>query len=351
MADRLRLAAWNVAWMTNLFDAEGGPLGGAEPAAVRGVSRHAQLAAILAVLPRLGADLLLIVEAPDDTPLGRTHAALDGLAEAAGLGAHRPLVGFSNDTGQELALLYDPARLRVRHAPTETADAPRFDAEFAIDLDIDDRRDTVRFSKPPLEALVEPVGPGDPFRLIGVHLKSKAPHGAKSKEDALRRAIANRRKQLAQAIWLRRRVEAHLHAGEDLVVLGDLNDGPGLDAFETLFGRSSLEIVMGDEGAPGLRLTDPHAARALSSRLPAQVSTARFYLEAEGRWLSALLDYILVSSGLAARGPRWRIWHPFDDPAIYAEPALRDALLAASDHYPVTLDLPISAGSPPPPGL
>ena len=43
------------------------------------------------------------------------------------------------------------------------------------------------------------------FRMIGVHLKSKSPHGAKTRDQAMRLAIANRRKQLAQAIWLRTR--------------------------------------------------------------------------------------------------------------------------------------------------
>jgi hypothetical protein len=36
---------------------------------------------------------------------------------------------------------------------------------------------------------------------------------------------------------------------------------------------------------------------------------------------------------------RWRIWHPFDDPACWRDHELRDALLDASDHFPVTLDL------------
>ena len=81
--------------------------------------------------------------------------------------------------------------------------------------------------------------------MIGAHLKSKAPHGAKTRDEVLRISIANRRKQLAQAIWLRRRIAAHLDQGTPLVVMGDLNDGPGLDEYEHLFGRSSVEIILG----------------------------------------------------------------------------------------------------------
>jgi len=49
----------------------------------------------------------------------------------------------------------------------------------------------------------------------------------------------------------------------------------------------------------------------------------------------------MVSPGLAARQPAWRIWHPFNDLAILADPDLSKAYLQASDHFPVTLDLPI----------
>ena len=87
---------------------------------------------------------------------------------------------------------------------------------------------------------------GQVIRLIGAHLKSKAPHGAHNRDEVMRLSIANRRKQLAQAIWLRARVAEHLELGDPLIVMGDLNDGPGLDEYEHLFGRSSVEIILGD---------------------------------------------------------------------------------------------------------
>jgi hypothetical protein len=57
-------------------------------------------------------------------------------------------------------------------------------------------------------------------------------------------------------------------------------------------------------------------------------------------YVNALLDYVMVSPDVLQRyRPRWHIWHPFDDPKIYRDPGLRDALLAASDHFPVSVDL------------
>jgi len=111
----------------------------------------------------------------------------------------------------------------------------------------------------------------------------------------------------------------------------------GLDEYEHLFGRSSVEIVLGEPGAQSLY--DPHARRALQRRLGGNPTTARFYLEHEKRFLQALLDYIMISPDLRTKRPEWRIWHPFDDPNCWSNPELREALLAASDHFPVTLDI------------
>jgi hypothetical protein len=54
--------------------------------------------------------------------------------------------------------------------------------------------------------------------------------------------------------------------------------------------------------------------------------------------MEALLDYALVSPDLAARGPVWRVWHP-GRPPCSDDPSLARALLAASDHFPVSIDV------------
>jgi hypothetical protein len=331
----LRLATYNVEWFDALFDDHGKLHDDAGPSARHGISRARQTAALGRVFAALEADAVLVVEAPDGSRRRDSAKALEGFAARFGLRCRRALTGFLNHTQQEIALLYDPDALSARHLPLE-AGAPRFDGRFAYDLDTDAAPERVSFSKPPLEAELLTAA-GRRLRLIGVHVKSKAPHGATTPEQVMRLSIANRRKQLAQCVWLRRRVEAQLEAGDDLVVLGDFNDGPGLDEYEKLFGRSGVEIVLGEPGPRGLH--DPHARTALSRRVGAMPATARFYLKAEARYLQALLDFIMVSPGLRAAARGWRIWHPFDDAECFADPDLREALLAGSDHFPVTLDL------------
>lgn len=122
-----------------------------------------------------------------------------------------------------------------------------------------------------------------------------------------------------------------------MIVLGDFNDGPGLDEYEKLFGRSGVEVVIGEEGA--VRLREPHAEMALARRLGAVPTSARFWRRDQKRWLEVLLDYIMVSPDMMDRAPEWRIWHPFDDPQCFGDDVLKQALLDASDHFPVTLDI------------
>ena len=333
---RLRIATYNVEWFHALFDDRGHLLDTNAWSGRRDVTRAEQIAGLKTVFRAMDADAVLVVEAPDISHHRNGALALETFAKSAGLRARAVCFGFANDTQQEIMLLYDPDVIRASHAPSDLG-APRFDKSYHIDLDVDSTEDLVAFSKPPLEMRLDtPLGR---MRMIGVHVKSKAPHGARDGDHAMKISIANRRKQLAQCIWLRRRVVAHLEEGTPLILLGDLNDGPGLDVFEDLFGRSGVEIVMGWGEDEARLLYDPHAAKALERRIMAAPTSARFYIASEGRFMSALLDYILISPDLRPMARRWRVWHPFEDPECWEDEGLRDALLAASDHFPVTLDL------------
>ena len=340
----LRLASYNVEWFNALFDDHGRLLEDRTLSARYQISRADQLAAIGIVFTALDADGVMIIEAPDQGSKRSTVTALENFARHYGLRCRKAMLGFASETEQEIAFLYDPDRIEARHdpqgepAPSQGAGgAPRFDTGLRADLDQDGIAELVRFSKPPLELTLR--ADGRRLRLIGVHAKSKAPHGAVTPSEFTRISIENRRKQLAECLWLRRRVEGHLATGESLIVMGDFNDGPGIDEYEKLFGHSGVEIVLGLDQPPPMRLRDPHAEMALQSRIGIAPTTARFWLAPQKRYFEALLDFIMVSPDLAKESADWRIWHPFNDPGVMAVPELREALLTASDHFPVTLDL------------
>lgn len=330
----MRLATYNVAWFNTLFDDDGALIDDSTWSSRWDVTKAQQTAALGTVFTAMNADAVMIIEAPDTSPKRSTVTALTQFAGRFGLRTSAALTGFTNDTQQEIALLYDPDVLEAMHDPRGDPQSPRFDTSFAMDLDVDAAPDAIRWSKPPLEVALR-TAQGS-LRLIGVHAKSKAPHGARSDAEAIRVSIENRRKQLAQCIWLRKRIDQHLAAGDDLIVLGDFNDGPGLDEYEKLFGRSGIEIVLGEGTGPAM--FDPHARMALGRRIGAMPTTARFRRKGQP-YLQALLDYIMVSPGLRDKSPKWQIWHPFDHPACYENLPLREALLQASDHFPVVLDI------------
>ena len=336
----MRFATYNVEWFNSLFDDAGRLLNDSAWSARYNVTRAAQSAALGAVFTALNADAVMIIEAPDTNRHRSTVAALESFAATYNLRARKAIIGFASETQQEIACLYDPDALILRHDPKGmfsgkkgSRNAPRFDGTFRHDLDQDGASELITWSKPPLE-LQATTASGMVLRLIGVHAKSKAPHGAKDPADAIRISIDNRRKSLAECVWLRQRIDQHLTRRDPLIVMGDFNDGPGLDDYEKLFGHSSIEIVLGEGEAS--KLHDPHARQALSRRIAALPATARFRIPPEGNYLNALLDYIMVSPDLTAKTPRWTIWHPFDTPACKD---LQDALLTASDHFPVTLDI------------
>ncbi len=338
----MRIVSYNVEWFTSLFDQRGRLLEDDEWSARYKVTRRQQLEALAIVFTALDADAVMIIEAPDNNRHHKTVPMLERFAARYDLRCRKALLGFENETQQEIALLYDPDRLTVTHDPKGggVGEMPRFDHSYQIDLDVDGALDKVVFSKPPLEIEAR-TATGFRFRMIGAHLKTKAPHGATSPEEVKRISIANRRKQLAECVWLRARILEHLKAGDPLLVMGDLNDGPGLDEYEKLFGRSGVEIVLGWDEPHDIRMFDPHARMTFGQKVGVMPTTARFYLSEQKRYFQALLDYVMVSPDLRAMEPSWRIWHPFDDPVCYGTEELREALLMASDHFPVSIDLPI----------
>lgn len=341
----MRIGTYNIEWFDSLFDKDSNLRRDQEWSRRYDVRRVDQATAIAEVIRRVDADLMLIVEAPNTGQTQNTVKALESFAKHFGLRQTAVAMGFANDTHQELAVMYDPNAVRVTHDPKgEISDgsvdavAPRFDGKFRYDVDIDGKVEIFEFSKPPVELSVEYLPKERNLRIIWVHTKSKSTYGAKNAADEFRVVVENRRKQLAQCIWIRQRTEAHLATGDPLVVMGDFNDGPGVNGFEALFAKSGVEIVLG--GAGETAMVDPHAEIMLDPRQSWSLATSRFYVGKYKRYLNALLDYVMLSPDLAqTAAPAWRIWHPFDDPECFKDAGLREALLNASDHFPVSVDL------------
>ena len=326
----IRVCTYNVEWFAKLFDENNQPLAKAK-------SRK-RLSAIKTVLTAVDADLFGIVEAPNTTTTtGRrsTTEALMKFAAAENLRLDKAIIGFPSAGRQELALWYDSSKLSVGHDPggsPKNKSNPPFDRPFQQDTDEDRIKEIYEHHRPPLEAKVKVLG-GAEFHVLLVHAKSKGIFRAVDLVRLQRESERNRRKLLAEAYSIRRRVDDWLDAGRDFLVMGDVNDGPGMDFYEQLFGRSALEIIMGDVFQPD-RILRNLAGRPRWGDFGWRPSSARFRDRMTHDHIDVLIDHVLHSPNLKVSGHR--IWNPFE--LEEAKPIERE-LLDASDHFPVSVDL------------
>ena len=336
-----RLMTYNIEWFDELVRPDN--------TLADGDTAQARLAAVAEVIRLADPDLIGMTEAPNTKADGSksTVTALERFADAFGLRCSKALLGFPSDGRQEIALLYDPTVFTAHHDPGGRASSrvnPPFDQEFLVDSDVDGIDEVYRHYRPPLEARVTRTDGGPAFWLMVVHAKSKAIYDAMDRAHFNRVSERNRRKLFAECTSIRRRVDEWQRADRPVVVMGDVNDGPGFDYYEGRFGRSAMELIMGDifdyEGILVNRVGQPKWGR-----FGWEPSTARFTDPFTGDLVNALIDHVVASPALAPPDqPRARVWNPWQDKALKALPedernALRTTFRLASDHMPVTLDI------------
>ena len=329
----IRICSYNVEFFNRLFKGDNTPN-------TTG-SDLKRLEAVRDVLKQLKADLIGVLEAPNTLKDGSqtTVSKLENFAQWAGLATTKAMTGFISAGIQEIALLYDPSKLTAVHAPGGGKKTnPKFDDSFEFDTDDDRIKEVYKFFRPPLEAKVTVTQTNREFYLIAAHPKSKGIFNAMDLAHWELESRRNRRKLYAECTWIRRRVDEWLDAKRDVVVLGDFNDGPGMDFYEFQFGKSAVEIVMGDLFAPD-RVLRNHAGRPKWTSYGFKPASARFKDRFTEDYVNVLIDHILASSNLKpATGGTYKIWNPYED--ADAKP-IRALLNEASDHYPVTLDLDV----------
>ena len=193
------------------------------------------------------------MEAPNTTTttgVRSTAQALENFAAAEGLRLDKAVIGFPSAGLQELALWHGPSKLTITHgagARPKSNSNPPFDKPFRQDTDEDRFKELYAHYRPPLEAKVQ--GGGE-FHVLLVHAKSKGIFREMNLVQLQRENERNCRKLFAEAYSIRRRVDDWQDEERKFLVMGDVNDGPGMDFYERLFGRSAFEIVMGDVFEP-----------------------------------------------------------------------------------------------------
>ena len=331
----LNLCSYNIENFTDLFENDN-----SLKTAPQAVER---CQAIADVLKHIDSDLIGIVEAPRSRSSSgqSTTIKLENFARVHGLRTDKAMTGYLSAGSQEIALLYDSTKVRASHAPGGNARSksnPKFDGDFYFDTDDDRIKEVYSHYRPPLEAKITVKESGRSFRLLVVHTKSKGIFNSVDLLHLERESRRNSLKIFAECSWIRRRVDEFLKKDWDVVVMGDVNDGPGMDFYEMRYGKSGVEVIMGSNYEPD-RILRNFAGKPKWTRNGWRPSTVRFKDRITGTYINVLIDHILTSPGLKASGPdSYIIWNPHE---TRTASEIREALVMASDHYPVSLTLNI----------
>lgn len=328
----LRICSYNIEWFNHLFNADN--------TLKTGQDEQKRLNAIKNVLLKIKPDFIGIVEAPNTTADGQqsTIKKLENFAQFAGLPTRKAVTGFISGGTQEIAVLFDPDKLTVNHDPGGDPNVkknPPFDGEFYFDTDDDRIKEVYKHYRPPLEVRAAVNQTGTEFNVMVAHPKSKGIFDSMDMLHWERSSRRNRLKLYAECEWIRRRVDEWLDDSKHVVVMGDFNDGPGMDFYEFKHGRSAIELVMGDIFEPD-RILRNHAGMPKWTSYGWKPASARFKDRMTEDYVNVLIDHILVSPGLPILDGSYKIWNPFEDNEAET---IRKDLLDASDHFPVTVDL------------
>lgn len=330
----MRLMSYNIEWFDECFEDDN--------SLKTTVEATKKIDAVATVITAIDPDLIGVTEAPNTTTTtGQrdTVSALQNFANAKGLRQAAAMIGFPSGGRQEIAAMFDPAVCSLQHDPGGRSGHktnPPFNEGFQADSDADGIKELYKHFRPPLEAKVSRMDGGADFWMIVAHAKSKGIFNAMDRVHFERTSDRNRRKLFAECSSIRLRVDEWLEQDRPLVVMGDINDGPGFDYYESRFGRSAVELILGDVFDVDSMLSYP-IGRPKFGRYGWEPSTARFTDSFTGDKVNALIDHIMTSSQIRPTGnERALVWNPYQ---LVEAKAQKQALLDASDHFPVTFDI------------
>lgn len=335
---KFTVASFNIEWMNHWFGTDSAPAAWraktAEGADVPMIARRAAK-----VIEAIRPNLLAIQEGPSridemelfvNDYLGGNYAVLGGTSG----GQQRPYVLYAASTvtsaalvsSSELSMLLDP---------------------WMVDVDGDAVPNEYAFARAPL--VVDATLGGVPLELIVLHTKSNfVNNGEKlwknlaTRQQYVVEALKSRRRISAECMRVREYVDARLDQDPDarIVLLGDLNDGPGRDKFEREYLTHSVtDIAIGTAFEPEKQLRHAQHDAVADERYTCVFND--FVTGEKNRKI--LLDHILVSRGLyEKKGLRvvkgsGRVCHAEWQDQVVREGRKRQD--RPSDHRPVAIDL------------
>ena len=338
----MRVMNWNIEHMNSWWE------GGAQrPAVMRQSFAGSSFSPAIADVPALAGRVAAVVRAVDPDVLA--------IQEGPGIPEMEQFLGdlvggpweILRGQGGAQALL---VAVRTDRGITEFAlgatnvGEVALDGPFTADTNADLELEEVDFARVP--QVVTFVAAGERFTLINNHLKSKFVNGGRrlfeaGGEDRLSyfaQSLVARRRISGEAYRLRAFMDQMLDADPDanIILCGDLNDGPGSDFFEKNFlTHSVVDRVFGSIFHRERQLT--HVLLGGGSR----DYTAKFFDFIAGEERELVIDHIGLSRHVAERfdwAGRVAVAE-FEAQIVADDGSLRSRDLEPSDHRPLVVDL------------
>ncbi len=120
--------------------------------------------------------------------------------------------------------------------------------DWIEDIDNDSINEVLRFERKPLEVVFQVKGTKKQVLIILVSFKSKGVFSVADINQYQYLAVANRKKLYGQSKKVRNRVDELLDKNPDMsiIIMGDINDEPGMDHFQKQVGASAVETLVGN---------------------------------------------------------------------------------------------------------
>lgn len=330
---KLKIGVYNVEWMRDLFDTDGNP-----KTSGKELTRSQQLAD---VIKAMDPDFLGIVEGPNTLVNGSKTASKQleiwtqtFIHSSNYIGIH----GFPSAGQQELCAIYNPDKVNVLFTP-ETKSGKRFDEPFLQDTTNRLIKEQYKHYRPPLELSILDLDDTLITRVIIAHTKSKGIFDMVDYARFEQISARDRLKLFAECMSIRERCDEYLEKNQQVMVMGDINDGFELDFYENKFAKSAVEILLGDVWKPELVLK-PVLPKPKLNSYGYTPNSSKYKDRITGDQINVLIDHILASQGLNVLSGT--VWNPYLEKSNVTIQAISDSLKKASDHFPVLCEIETS---------
>jgi endonuclease/exonuclease/phosphatase family metal-dependent hydrolase len=305
----IRIASANLEWMNDWFTSDSQPAAFKNAFSRDGYNNSTAITAqrVARLISAIDPDILAIQEGPsrsEELDLFIRTYLYDG-----GTPRYQFFLGDSGGA-QKLALLYKPQSVNSALLTPHPEIADLID-EWLADVDGTMVLSDYRFTRAPL--VVDLKLGTHTLRVIVMHTKSNFVNNGQAlwqnpadRQNYVALALKARRRNATEGMHLRQYLDQTLAADPSaaIMVMGDFNDGPGLDYFEKNYlAHNVTDIVVGSAFEPEWIFA--HAQHDVSSSQRYTAVFDDFVENINGKKL--LLDHILLSPGLSGAGGLSRI--------------------------------------------